>query len=42
MTREEIPAAVEEMASRILADEKIEESEQGRPKRLPIRIAVEG
>jgi len=41
VAREETLAAVEEMASRNLADERIEESEQGRQKRLPVRIPVE-
>lgn len=42
VTREEALAAVEEIASEMLADERAEDAEQGRRRRLPVRIPVEG
>jgi hypothetical protein len=41
LPREETLAALEKMASRILADERIEDARQGRQRRLPVRIPVE-
>ena len=42
VTREEALAAVEEIASEMLADERAEDAEQGGRRRLPVRIPVEG
>jgi hypothetical protein len=42
VTRVEALAAVKEIASQMLADERIEAVEQGRQRRLPVRIPVEG